>query len=434
MHKLQLTSVPRIRCQLNDGAATSLVRYGSHVRQTVHGMGLQSHWPYTVWVYSQTDRTRYGSHVRQTVHGLGLQSDWPYTVWVYSQTDRTRYGSHVRLTVHGMGLQSDWPYTVWVYSQTDSTRYGSTVRLTVQFIAASKLTQSAQTRFCIVKVVWFPKQQERTHLTSPENCFLSFVGCLTSQQHAVASQGRICLDNRTYCHTEIEVADRTFHLTQPQYTDTGPTSPSADPITPGAWQGSHWSANFEVTGMTRKRSTAKARIEARPGALPLGQRGGSPKVWWTVQPGNPLDTNSVTTPRRLASRQQNIWLSKPIDLNRSRRCRVVLMNVESKFTLVQWCVGGSWQFCCCSVLFSCRGFGFPAWAGQSLELLCSRSWHWRSILPSTVCTLTTGVSVLTRGDCTLLTLHWVLVRSLTRPRQSSCRTVPSSQPRETRPS
>ena len=37
---------------------------------------------------------------------------------------------------------------------------------------------------------------------------------------------------------EIEVADQTFHLTQSQYTDTGPTSPSADPITPGAWQGS----------------------------------------------------------------------------------------------------------------------------------------------------------------------------------------------------
>ena len=28
-----------------------------------------------------------------------------------------------------------------------------------------------------------------------------------------------------------------FHLTQSQYTDTGLTSPSTDPITPGAWQG-----------------------------------------------------------------------------------------------------------------------------------------------------------------------------------------------------
>ena len=69
------------------------------------------------------------------------------------------------------------------------------------------------------------------------------VGCLTSQQHASVSQGRICSGNFTCCHTEIEAADPTFHLTQSQYTDTGPTSPSADPMTPGAWQGSHWSAN-----------------------------------------------------------------------------------------------------------------------------------------------------------------------------------------------
>ena len=65
------------------------------------------------------------------------------------------------------------------------------------------------------------------------------------------SQGRICSDNSTCCHTEIEVADQTFYLNQSQYTDTGPTSPSADPIMPGAWQGSHWSAKFKVTGMTR---------------------------------------------------------------------------------------------------------------------------------------------------------------------------------------
>ena len=75
-----------------------------------------------------------------------------------------------------------------------------------------------------------------------EVCLL--VGCLTSQQQASVSQGRICSDNVMCCHTEIEAADQTFYLTQSQYTDTGPTSPSADPITPGAWQGSHWSANF----------------------------------------------------------------------------------------------------------------------------------------------------------------------------------------------
>ena len=63
--------------------------------------------------------------------------------------------------------------------------------------------------------------------------FLLFVGCLTSQQHACVSQGRICSDNFTCCHTEIEVADPTFHLTQSQYTDNRSTSPSTDPISPG---------------------------------------------------------------------------------------------------------------------------------------------------------------------------------------------------------
>ena len=63
------------------------------------------------------------------------------------------------------------------------------------------------------------------------------VGCLTSQQHASVSQGRICSDNFTCCHTEMEVADPTFHLTQSQYTDTGPNSPSTDSITSGVWQG-----------------------------------------------------------------------------------------------------------------------------------------------------------------------------------------------------
>ena len=49
------------------------------------------------------------------------------------------------------------------------------------------------------------------------------VGCLTSQQHANVSQGRICSDKFTCCHTEIEGADPTLHLTQSQCTDTGPT-------------------------------------------------------------------------------------------------------------------------------------------------------------------------------------------------------------------
>ena len=91
------------------------------------------------------------------------------------------------------------------------------------------------------------------------------VGWLTSQQHASVSQGQICTDSFTCCDTEIEVADPTFYLTQSQYTDTEPTSPSTDPITPGAWQGSHWSANFEVTGMTRSRNNPVAKQDSNSG-------------------------------------------------------------------------------------------------------------------------------------------------------------------------
>ena len=70
----------------------------------------------------------------------------------------------------------------------------------------------------------------------------------------------------TCCHTEIEAADQTFYLTQSHYTDTGPNSLSAGPLMPGAWQGSHWNANFEVTGMTR------------PGKIP-SQAGFEPQIF-----------------------------------------------------------------------------------------------------------------------------------------------------------
>ena len=97
------------------------------------------------------------------------------------------------------------------------------------------------------------------------------VGCLTSQQHTSVSQGRICSNNFTCCHIEIKVTGQIFHLTQSQYTDTEPTSPSTDPISPGTWQGSHWRANFQVTGMTRPRkNTGASGIRTRD--LPLSRR------------------------------------------------------------------------------------------------------------------------------------------------------------------
>ena len=95
------------------------------------------------------------------------------------------------------------------------------------------------------------------------------VGSLTSPPHAGVSQGRIRSNDCTCCHAKIEIADQTRYQTQTRYTDTLPTSPRAEPATPGAWQGRQQSTNFEVPGMTRpeKRSAGKAGIEPRSAAL-----------------------------------------------------------------------------------------------------------------------------------------------------------------------
>ena len=68
------------------------------------------------------------------------------------------------------------------------------------------------------------------------------VSCLTSQQHAGVSQGQVCSDNFTCYHTEVKVAEQ-HQANQSEHS----------PLMPGAWQDSHRSANFQVTGTTRPR-------------------------------------------------------------------------------------------------------------------------------------------------------------------------------------
>ena len=93
-------------------------------------------------------------------------------------------------------------------------------------------------------------------------CFW-LVACLTTQQHATA-----CSDNCACCHTEIEVAYQTFHPTQSQYTDTGPISHRADPLTPGVWQSNHWSANFKsIVRLDREKSRRKRDSNPASSAL-----------------------------------------------------------------------------------------------------------------------------------------------------------------------
>ena len=94
-----------------------------------------------------------------------------------------------------------------------------------------------------------------------------FVGCLTSQQRASVSQGRICSDNSTCCHTEIEVADPNFYLARSHYTDTGLTGPRADPITPGRVATTVPAVKSLVWLHSEKSPNGKAGIELRSIAL-----------------------------------------------------------------------------------------------------------------------------------------------------------------------
>ena len=100
-------------------------------------------------------------------------------------------------------------------------------------------------------------------------------GCFLSQQHASVSLGQTCSHNCRCNHTNAEDADQTCYLTQSQA-----ISPSTDPVTPGAWQGSYKSTQFGVTGMTRPGKISMAKEETEPrsaavkaDALLRGQRG-----------------------------------------------------------------------------------------------------------------------------------------------------------------
>ena len=128
---------------------------------------------------------------------------------------------------------------------------------------------------------------------------LSSVGCLTSQQHASVFQGPVysykctccqtetevysykctCCQTETEvysykctcCQTETEVADQTFYPTQSQYTDTGATSLSTDPITPGAWRGSLCNIDVEKNSRRKRESNPSLPLSKRT-PLPLDQK------------------------------------------------------------------------------------------------------------------------------------------------------------------
>ena len=86
------------------------------------------------------------------------------------------------------------------------------------------------------------KERERERERERESFFV--VWLLQVLATCLCISGTYLQDNFTWCHTEKEVTDQMFYLTQSHYNDNGPTSHSADSIMPGGWQGSHLSANF----------------------------------------------------------------------------------------------------------------------------------------------------------------------------------------------
>ena len=89
------------------------------------------------------------------------------------------------------------------------------------------------------------------------------VVCIASQQHASVSQGRICTDTFTSCHTEIEVADRIFYLTQSLYTDTRPTLYRQGPGGVATWL-----SIFKWLVLLDPEKSPQGKRESNPG-LPL---------------------------------------------------------------------------------------------------------------------------------------------------------------------
>ena len=80
------------------------------------------------------------------------------------------------------------------------------------------------------------------------------------------------------CDTETEVAAQTFYLTQSQYTDTWPTSPSSDPTTPGRVP--TWVPIFKsLVWLDLQKSCGKWDLNPRSSALEVDTLTTRPKRW-----------------------------------------------------------------------------------------------------------------------------------------------------------
>ena len=107
-----------------------------------------------------------------------------------------------------------------------------------------------------------------TQRSNTKKGMLLLVGCITSHHHFSISQDG-CAQTILSAATLIEAVDVTCYLVQSQYTDMGLISPSVDPVTPDAWQGSHWSTNFKLLNDNLEKDPQQKQ-ESNPG-LPLSR-------------------------------------------------------------------------------------------------------------------------------------------------------------------
>ena len=90
------------------------------------------------------------------------------------------------------------------------------------------------------------------------------VRCFTSQQQARVSQRRICLDNLTCCHTEIEVADQTIEIERVRETGRG-EGRETDRVAQTDRQTGNWIERHIKTAndyISRRNTLTGARIKA----------------------------------------------------------------------------------------------------------------------------------------------------------------------------
>ena len=179
------------------------------------------------------------------------------------------FSTHLRTCVVAIDLESNRRFWIKLFTgilvvSLSGTIFGFDI-LYMQWLRKVFCSLELRVQFCLLVCCTYPslstvnKEKNRTDQRA---------SLRVDTRETTVSQGRSCSDKLTCYHTEIEVGQQAFYPTQSQCTGTGPTSPSADPITydPGAWQGSHWSANFKVTGMTR------------PGKMPTAQAGFEPRI------------------------------------------------------------------------------------------------------------------------------------------------------------